>query len=196
MPIFIAKGQLILTFNLLYKRVSSEFTKILGQMIKPNSSLIFVSLFFFVLVNNFLGLFGYVFTCSTHIRYTLSLAIPIWLGPVIYVFYRNSTFIFAHLVPSGTPGGLVPFIILVERVRTIIRPLTLAVRLIANITAGHLLLSLIRSRISLRILNPTGVIAIVALVILGVLETGVSFIQAYVFRLLSVLYLEEIQSAV
>lgn len=93
-----------------------------------------------------------------------------------------------HLVPLGCPVGLRPFIVLVERVSLVIRPLTLSVRLIANIVAGHLLLCLLSSPFpagSSRLLISTG------LIILVVLERAVAFIQAYVLVTLVALYVQE-----
>lgn len=99
----------------------------------------------------------------------------------------------AHLVPLGTPYPLTPFMVIIEIVRNVIRPLTLSVRLAANIVAGHLLLTLLSSQS----LNPSYlIIALVlsALILLSVLETAVALIQAYVFSLLSALYLNEVNS--
>ena len=99
--------------------------------------------------------------------------------------------VLAHLVPLGTPIALIPFIVLIELVRSVIRPLTLSVRLAANIIAGHLLLTLLGNQgrfTQLRALG--GVIA--ALVALAVLECAVALIQAYVFSVLSTLYVDEV----
>ncbi len=99
----------------------------------------------------------------------------------------------AHLVPLGTPPVLMPFIVIIELVRNIIRPLTLSVRLAANIIAGHLLITLIGHSASPVIsFSLRGVIF--ALVLLCVLESAVSVIQAYVFRMLSTLYFNEVNS--
>ena len=97
----------------------------------------------------------------------------------------------AHLVPLGTPPTLMPFIVLIEIIRRLIRPLTLSVRLAANIIAGHLLLSLMAGQ------APTLSFAILlglirGLVMLCTLECAVRIIQAYVFRVLSSLYLNEV----
>lgn len=101
---------------------------------------------------------------------------------------------FAHLVPSGTPYVLIPFIVLIETVRNIIRPLTLSVRLAANIVAGHLLLTLLSSQcgnVSIIILS----FLILALVLLATLESAVALIQAYVFSVLRTLYVAEVNSS-
>lgn len=97
-------------------------------------------------------------------------------------------------MPKGTPVPLIRFIVLIELVRRIIRPLTLSIRLIANLTAGHLLLCLLRSSIATTLLSPTAILVLRSLVILVLLEIAVSLIQAYVFTLLTTLYLEEVQT--
>jgi F-type H+-transporting ATPase subunit a len=90
----------------------------------------------------------YFFTPSSHPRFTLSIALPLWLGHIVFSIRSQPIYFFSHLVPLGTPGGLVPFIVVIELVRTLIRPLTLAIRLAANIVAGHLLLLLLRNQIA------------------------------------------------
>ena len=97
----------------------------------------------------------------------------------------------AHLVPTGTPGALMPIMVIIESVRNIIRPGTLSVRLGANMMAGHLLLTLLGSQ------GPTSasvvlLLLIVALILLLILEVGVACIQSYVFTVLRSLYLNEL----
>jgi F-type H+-transporting ATPase subunit a len=107
------------------------------------------------------------------------------------VFQYNS--LLAHLVPSGTPGGLIPVIVIIETVRNIIRPATLAIRLGANIVAGHLLLTLLGSQFRGLTLTKFPFL-ILGLTLLVTLEIAVACIQAYVFTLLATLYLGEIRS--
>ena len=126
-----------------------------------------------------------------------SLAVNIELGnewpPLgILAFSPFGSFL-AHLVPLGTPYILIPFIVLIEFVRNIIRPITLSVRLAANLVAGHLLITLIRSP-AVFISYGSLVFLIRALFILIILESAVAFIQAYVFRMLRTLYLREVNS--
>ena len=106
---------------------------------------------------------------------------------------KNTSRALAHLVPKGTPLALVPFIVLIEIISNLIRPLTLSVRLAANIVAGHLLLVLVRRPIPVVNYGVLSV-AFVALIALMVLELGVSFIQAYVFITLSSLYVDEVNN--
>ena len=101
--------------------------------------------------------------------------------------------ILAHLVPLGTPYPLIPFMVLIELVRGVIRPGTLAVRLAANIVAGHLLLTLIGS-LAPSLSAPLLICLLGGLVALITLESAVALIQSYVFSVLITLYVEEVNS--
>ena len=106
---------------------------------------------------------------------------------IIYQYNR----LLAHLVPVGTPRFLIPVIVIIETVRNVIRPLTLSIRLAANIVAGHLLLTLLGSQGPfLRLFNLS--LLIIGLFILLLLEVAVACIQSYVFTILSSLYLNEL----
>ena len=156
------------------------------------STIFFVSLFSLILFNNFLGLLPYVFTRSSHIAITLALSLPLWVTLIVNGWLNHTQHIFAHLVPQGTPSVLIPFIVLIETIRNIIRPGTLAVRLAANIIAGHLLLTLLGntgpSITSSLILS----ILIFSQILLLTLESAVAIIQSYVFAVLRTLYTREI----
>ena len=152
-----------------------------------------VALFTFIVCNNFLGLLPYVFTASRHPSFTCVLALSSWIGYLLYSIRSNPSSFLAHLAPVGTPKVLIPFMVLIELIRSLMRPLTLAVRLAANIVAGHLLLVLTRSpmpRLGSLVLG----VVFIALGGLVVLELGVSFIQRYVFISLSSLYIGEVQA--
>lgn len=154
-------------------------------------SILFISLFSFILLNNFLGLFPYIFTSSRHIAFTFSISLPLWLTFIIFGWVNNIIHIFTHLIPQRTPQALIPFIVCIETIRNIIRPGTLAIRLSANIITGHLLLALLgntRTAISFFPLS----ILIFTQFLLIVLEVAVAIIQAYVFTILRTLYLREI----
>lgn len=168
-----------------------EFKTLLGRNRKNGSSFIFISLFSLILFNNFLGLFPYIFTSTSHLTLTLTLALPLWLRFIIYGWINHTQHIFAHLVPQGTPRVLIPFIVCIETIRNIIRPGTLAVRLTANIIAGHLLLTLLGNTgnsLSFFLLS----FLIIAQIALLILESAVAIIQAYVFAVLSTLYSREV----
>lgn len=147
---------------------------------------LFISLFFI----NILALFPFVFTPTGHIILTFPTALIIWFCFIIYGWINNSKHIIAHLVPIGTPIILINFIVIIELVSNIIRPITLSVRLCANIVAGHLLLRLLRN-FSLSNLVVFS-LSFFGLVILGLLEIAVALIQRYVFITLSSLYATEV----
>nr|APX39252.1 ATP synthase F0 subunit 6 [Gonioctena leprieuri] len=188
-------------FWLIPSRLSMFWTKIIFTLHKEfkilivnkfqGSTLIFVSLFSLVLFNNFLGLFPYIFTSTSHMTFTLALALPLWLSFMIYGWINNTIHMFAHLVPQGTPAVLMPFMVCIETISNIIRPGTLAVRLSANMIAGHLLMTLLGNTgpmLSMLMIN----ILLITQILLLVLESAVSIIQSYVFAILSTLYSSEV----
>lgn len=180
-----------LIWNLIINTLHNEFKVLQKNSSNFERTIIFISIFSFVLVNNFLGLFPYIFTRTSHLILTLTLSLPLWLRFIIYGWINNTQHIFAHLVPNGTPGVLIPFIVCIETIRNIIRPGTLAVRLTANIIAGHLILTLLGntgSSISSFLITFLVIIQIALLV----LETAVAFIQSYVIAILITLYSREI----
>ena len=157
----------------------------------PGLAQFVLSLFLFILLNNFLGLFPYVFTSRTHLTFTLRIRFTFWFGYFIIRTVTNINRFLRHLVPLGTPYALLPFMVIIELVRSVIRPLTLCVRLAANIVAGHLLLTLISSPIAEASLL-LGFIIFLGVYLLRILELAVSFIQSYVFSTLRSLYIREV----
>jgi len=117
--------------------------------------------------------------------------LPLWLGRIILSIIYQYNNLLAHLVPVGTPRFLIPVIVIIETVRNIIRPLTLSIRLAANIVAGHLLLTLLGSQGPLLSLFNLSLLMI-GLFLLLLLEVAVACIQSYVFTILSSLYLNEL----
>merc|ERR1712066_629845 len=115
-------------------------------------------------------------------------------GHIVYSWCLQPNFILAHLVPAGSPFALLPFIVIIEVLRSLIRPIRLSVRLVANIVAGHLLMTLLSSSIG----ADTGLVVLAVvlfgLVLLRLLETAVALIQAYVFRVLSTIYVSEVNT--
>ena len=188
---WLAKNQLGGSVRFILKILLAELSAVFGAFTVPGTRLLFLTFFFFVIFSNFIGLFPYVFTASRHLVFTLSLSLPLWLGSIIWscVFQFNN--IMAHLVPSGTPNVLIPVMVLIETVRSVIRPITLAIRLAANMIAGHLLLTLLGGQGSLRVIV---VFVIISLVLLLILECAVACIQSYVFTILRSLYLNELIS--
>nr|UVG42112.1 ATP synthase F0 subunit 6 [Carabus lafossei] len=168
-----------------------EFKTLLGSYNQKGSTFIFISLFSLILFNNFMGLFPYIYTSSSHMSMTLSLALPLWLSFMLYGWINNTQHMFAHLVPQGTPPILMPFMVCIETISNIIRPGTLAVRLAANMIAGHLLLTLLGNTGPMMNSSMISLLIIVQLLLLT-LEFAVSIIQSYVFAILSTLYSSEV----
>lgn len=177
-------------WNFISKKLHNEFKTLLKNNYFNGSTFIFISLFFYFF-NNFLGLFPYIFTRTRHLTISLSLSIPLWLRFILYGWIKNTNHIFIHIIPQGTPYILIPFIVIIETIRNIIRPGTLAVRLTANIIAGHLLITLLRrtgTNISFYII----IILIFIQIILIILESAVAIIQSYVITILRTLYYSEV----
>nr|UZT67481.1 ATP synthase F0 subunit 6 [Endecameris sp. ZJUH 20220006] len=152
--------------------------------------LIFISLFIYITLNNFISLFPYIFNSSSHLSFSLFLSLMYWISFMMFGWLKNSFHMFIHLTPQGTPYILMPFMVLIESISNLIRPLTLAIRLSANIIAGHLLMTLMSQ--SMNSLNLIMIMIMIYLQsILMILELAVSFIQAYVFSILSTLYSSE-----
>nr|YP_010981208.1 ATP synthase F0 subunit 6 [Lispe neimongola]WOE90338.1 ATP synthase F0 subunit 6 [Lispe neimongola] len=178
-------------WNTILLTLHKEFKTLLGPMGHNGSSFIFISLFSMILFNNFMGLFPYIFTSTSHLTLTLTLALPLWLCFMIYGWLNHTQHMFAHLVPQGTPAVLMPFMVCIETISNVIRPGTLAVRLSANMIAGHLLMTLLGNT------GPSLSYMLVMLLIIGqiallVLESAVAIIQSYVFAVLSTLYSSEV----
>lgn len=172
------------------KTLHIEFKTLLGPK-RSGRTLIFLSLFSIIIFNNFIGLFPYVFTSTRHLSFTLTIALPLWLRFIFYGWTNNTIHILAHLVPQGTPPALIPFIVCIETIRNVIRPGTLAVRLAANIIAGHLLLTLLGNTGPI---IPSSLLRILIIVqiLLITLESAVAIIQSYVFAVLRTLYSREV----
>nr|YP_010597252.1 ATP synthase F0 subunit 6 [Trichosurus caninus]AIG23700.1 ATP synthase F0 subunit 6 [Trichosurus caninus]WAK99045.1 ATP synthase F0 subunit 6 [Trichosurus caninus]WAK99097.1 ATP synthase F0 subunit 6 [Trichosurus caninus] len=156
-------------------------------------TLMLISLILFIASTNLLGLLPYSFTPTTQLSMNIGMAIPLWLGTVIMGFRNKPKTSLAHFLPQGTPTPLIPMLIIIETISLFIQPLALAVRLTANITAGHLLIHLIGSAtLALSSISMTvSTITFTILFLLTILELAVAMIQAYVFTLLVSLYLHD-----
>nr|ANJ70476.1 ATP synthase F0 subunit 6 [Hydroporus erythrocephalus] len=168
-----------------------EFKTLLGSFNHKGSTFIFISLFTFILFNNFMGLFPYIYTSTSHMSMTLTLALPLWLSFMMFGWINHTQHMFAHLVPQGTPPVLMPFMVCIETISNLIRPGTLAVRLAANMIAGHLLLTLLGNTGPMMNSMLISILIITQLLLLT-LEFAVSIIQSYVFAILSTLYSSEV----
>jgi len=154
------------------------------------------SLFVFILVANLFGMFPYFFTITSHVVITAALALLVISIVIVYGFWRNGLGFLKLFVPSGVPAVLVPLIVFIEILSFISRPISLSVRLFANVLAGHITLKVFSGFvIMLSGLGFGGVLASILplafTVALTALEFLVAFLQAYVFAILTCMYLND-----
>jgi len=173
------------SYKIFLIQIENELKTSINNNNKKGKFNIINTIFIFILLLNLLGLCPYIFTISAQIIFTLSFAFPFWLSFILFRRKKNTNHFLRHLVPLRTPIALSQFIVIIERIRQTIRPITLSVRLAANITAGHILIGLCRNNIN--ILNFFSVI----LLALIILELAVAFIQRYVFTVLTTIYMRE-----
>nr|YP_009117992.1 ATP synthase F0 subunit 6 [Brachythemis contaminata]AJE75780.1 ATP synthase F0 subunit 6 [Brachythemis contaminata] len=191
MMFWVIPSRLNIMWNLITMTLHKEFKNLLGPNSMNGSTFMFISVFSLILFNNFMGLFPYIFTSSSHLVFTLTLSLPLWISFMVYGWFNHTQHMFAHLVPQGTPAVLMPFMVCIETISNLIRPGTLAVRLAANMIAGHLLMTLLGntgSSLSYYLLS----VLLLTQIALMTLETAVSIIQSYVFAVLSTLYSSEV----
>nr|YP_009192109.1 ATP synthase F0 subunit 6 [Angaria neglecta]ALK03353.1 ATP synthase F0 subunit 6 [Angaria neglecta] len=152
------------------------------------------SLFLMLILVNLTGLVPYVFSVTSHLAVSLSLGLPFWMSLIISGVLYNPSSVAAGLLPGGAPAVLNPFLVLVETVSLCVRPITLSIRLVANIMAGHIVLGLIGTFLSSGIFQMSffGMSALIGVEIFYFLfEIGVTLIQAYIFSLLVILYSDD-----
>jgi F-type H+-transporting ATPase subunit a len=155
-----------------------------------------LSLFMFVVVSNIIGLVPYAFTVSSHLIVTAALAMTVFLTVIIYGFYKNGLHFFNLFVPKGIPIYILPLIVFIEVLSFLSRPISHSVRLFANMLAGHITLKVFASFITLLgglgLVGMAGAILPMILVVaLTALELLVAFLQAYVFAILTCIYLND-----
>ncbi|MBI2717744.1 MAG: F0F1 ATP synthase subunit A [Rhizobiales bacterium] len=149
-----------------------------------------LTLFSFILFSNVLGLIPYAFTVTSHYVVTLALALTVFVGATIIGFIRNGFGYLKLFVPSGVPGILLPLVVVIEIVSYFIRPMSLSIRLFANMMAGHMMLQVMAGFVIMLGLA-AGWLPLAAMVGLMGLEVLVAALQAYVFALLTCMYLND-----
>uniref|UniRef100_A0AB39A5Z7 ATP synthase subunit a n=1 Tax=Chaetopterus qiani TaxID=3230731 RepID=A0AB39A5Z7_9ANNE len=171
----------------------SQVIKLTGVHLAGFASTI-SSLFIFLMVVNLLGLAPYIFGLTGHIVISLSLSLPIWLSLIMSAIAFSPSSWAASFLPTGTPPALSSFLILIEAVSISVRPVTLAVRLTANITAGHTILGMVGIYASSALLSLSTVSFFVLYMFhfgYMMFEFGVALVQGYIFCLLVSLYSNE-----
>ena len=154
------------------------------------------TIFMFVLFANVIGLIPYTFTVTTHIIVTAALALTVFLTVIVYGLYRNGLKFFGLFVPHGIPIYILPLIVFIEVLSFLSRPISHSVRLFANMLAGHITLKVFASFIlmlaSAGVLGYAGATLPFAMIVaLTALEMLVAFLQAYVFAILTCIYLND-----
>ena len=147
------------------------------------------SLFMFILLCNMLGLIPYSFTVTSHIIVTFALAFGVFLLATIMGFVINGHKYLRLFLPKGVPVFLIPILVPIEIVSYISRPISLAVRLAANMMAGHTIIKVFAMFVVT--LGVWGIAPLLFIVVLYVLETLIAFLQAYVFAVLTCLYIND-----
>ena len=185
----IVPGRIQLVAEIFYNFIAKMISDTAGSKAKPYFSFIF-SLFMFVLFCNMFGMIPYSFTVTSHIIVTFVLAAFIFIGVTIIGFIKHGVGFFKIFVPSGVPVVLLPLIVVIEIISYLSRPISLSVRLFANMMAGHTMMKVFGGFVvSLGIVG--GWLPLSFSVALTGLEILVAFLQAYVFAILTCIYLND-----
>jgi F-type H+-transporting ATPase subunit a len=178
-----------------YEFVASTIRSTAGQDGMRFFPLVF-SLFMFVLIANLLGMIPFAFTTTSHIIVTFALAMLVFLTVLVYGFMRHGMHFLHLFVPSGVPGYVLPLVVLIEVISFLSRPISLSVRLFANMLAGHITLKVFAGFVASllaagAVLSPIAILPLGMTVALVALEFLVAFLQAYVFTILTCIYLND-----
>ncbi|MEQ8355061.1 MAG: F0F1 ATP synthase subunit A [Kiloniellaceae bacterium] len=150
---------------------------------------IIFTLFMFILFGNLLGMLPYSFTFTSHIIVTFALAALVFIGVTVLAVAKHGLHFFSFFVPPGAPVAMWPLLIPIEVISYLSRPISLSVRLFANMLAGHTLLKVIAGFIG--VLGIFGILPFAVVVALTGLEILIAFLQAYVFAILTCLYIND-----
>nr|YP_010415011.1 ATP synthase F0 subunit 6 [Littoraria melanostoma]URW97533.1 ATP synthase F0 subunit 6 [Littoraria melanostoma] len=179
--------------NVFKDTISSQVFRSFGLSLGGFLNVI-TGLFLFLIFMNLAGLIPYVFSPTSHLAVSLSLGLPLWLSLLVSAVFFNPSSVVAGLLPMGAPAPLNPFLVLIETVSILVRPITLSVRLMANMSAGHIVLTLVGNYMTASFFA-TGMFSMLLLISIQVLYTifefGIGIIQAYIFCLLITLYSDE-----
>ncbi len=185
----IVPGRLQSIGELAYEFIANMMRDILGESGRAYFPAIF-TLFMFVLVANMLGMVPYSFTVTSHIIVTFGLALAIFIGATVLGFIKHGFGYLKLFVPSGVPKAMLPIITVIEVISYFSRPISLSVRLFANMMAGHTMLKVFAGFVvAMGVLG--GWMPLAMMVALTGLEILVAFLQAYVFAVLTCIYLND-----
>ena len=174
--------------ELSYEFIASLIRDTIGAEGRKYFPFVFTA-FMFILVGNLLGMMPYSFTFTSHIIGTFALAFFIFIGVTIIAIVKHGLHFFSFFLPPGTPWLMAPLLIPIEVISYLSRPISLSVRLFANMLAGHTLLKVIAGFVGL--LGFAGVMPLALVTALTGLEILIAFLQAYVFAILTCLYIND-----
>jgi len=188
-------GRLQSLAEISYEFVADTLRSATGEAGMKFFPLVF-TIFMFVLFANCLGLLPYAFTVTSHIIITAALALLVFLTVIVYGFWKNGLRFFKLFVPSGVPGYILPFVVAIEVLSFLSRPISHSVRLFANMLAGHITLKVFGGFVtSIAAIGIAGwfgaALPLIMVVMLTALELLVAFLQAYVFAILTCIYLND-----
>ncbi|MDG6093821.1 F0F1 ATP synthase subunit A [Acetobacter sp. AN02] len=194
-PAAVVPGRLQAAAELSYKFIHNMAVDTIGPEGAAFFPFIF-ALFFFIMAGNYLGLIPFSFTFTSHIAVTLALALMVFLLSVIVSLKVQGLHFFAHFMPAGAPVWLAPLLIPIEILSFLSRPVSLSIRLFANMVAGHVMFDIFASFIiMLASLGFVGDVLAVGPLVINIalmgLELLVGALQAYVFAILTCIYLRE-----
>nr|QUT13271.1 ATP synthase F0 subunit 6 [Nais communis] len=151
------------------------------------------SLFVIIVLINLMGMIPYSISSSSHLLLTLSIGLPMWLSMLISTFKYSPKKSTAHFLPDGAPEWLNPFLVMIETTSILVRPITLSFRLAANMTAGHIVLTLVSLYAAGAVFSSALTFMMLSMVSMGYImfELAICMIQAYIFCLLLSLYSDD-----
>ncbi len=187
-----SRGQIFA--EMMYEFIAGMIRENIGPKGRQYFPLIF-TLFMVVLLGNMLGMIPYSFTYTSHLSVTMALAFMIFFTVIIIGLFKHGTHFFSLFVPPGVPMWLMPLVLPIEIVSFLVRPITLSVRLFANMIAGHIMLKVFAGfsagMIGLGIWGVSALGPMLFNVLLIGFEILIAFLQAYVFAILSCIYLKD-----
>lgn len=188
-------GRLQMTAEMLYEFVGKMVKTNIGKKGRHYLPFVF-TIFIFVLMGNLVGLVPYMFTYTSHLIVTGALALMIFFSVIGFGLYNHGTHFFSLFLPPNAPWWLVPFIMPIEIISFFVRPLTLSVRLFANMMAGHIVLKVVVSfALAAASMGAAwsvlGIFPVMVNAAMMLFELLVAFVQAYVFAILTCVYLKD-----
>ena len=193
-PQALVPGRWQMLAETLYNAIADTVTSAAGEKAKPFFPFIF-TLFIFIMCCNLLGMIPHSLTVTSHIIVNLSLALFIFVVITITGIVKHGLHFFSLFVPHGVPWALLPFLMIIEVLSFLIRPFSLSVRLFANMMAGHILLKVFAGMTAGLIttggLAAIGILPLALNVAITAFEFFVAALQAYIFAILTAVYLRD-----